>query len=79
MNDITCRIRERFPDKKHRIDLLLAEDAEFISLSEDYNTCVNALRYWAGSKATEAETRVIEYHTLIKELEEEISQYLSRI
>ena len=78
MNDITFRIQERFPDKKHRIDLLLAEDPEFFALSEDYDACVTALRYWAGSKAPEAENRVIEYHTLIKELEEEIFQYLSR-
>ena len=78
MNDITCRIQERFPDKKHRIDLLLAEDPEFLALSEDYDACVTALRYWAGSTAPEAENRVIEYHTLIKELEEEIYHYLSR-
>jgi hypothetical protein len=72
-------IRERFPDKKHRIDLLMAEDSEFLALSEDYDTCVTALWYWAGSSAPEAENRVIEYHTVIKELEEEIFQYLSCI
>lgn len=57
----------------------MAEDSEFLALSEDYDICVTALRYWAGSTAPEAETRVIEYHTLIKELEEEISHYLNCI
>ena len=57
----------------------MAEDPEFVALSEDYDTCVNALRYWARSNAPEAENRVIDYHTLIEELEEEISQILTWI
>ena len=77
MNDKTRHIRERFPDKCPIIDLLMADDPEFVSLSEDYDACVNALRYWAQSNAPESESRVIEYHTLIKELEGEISQYLN--
>ena len=79
MNDKTRHIRERFPDKCPIIDLLIAEDPEFVALSEDYDTCVNALRYWAQSNAPESESRVIEYHTLIKELEGDISQYLNCI
>ena len=77
MNDKAHYIRERFPDQKHRIDRLVAQDSEFLALSEDYDTCFNALRYWARSNAPEAEQRVIEYHTLAKELEEEISQFLA--
>ena len=72
-------IQERFPDKKHQINRLIAENSEFLALSEDYDLCVTALRYWAGSTAPEAETRVIEYHTLIKELEGEISLYFNCI
>jgi HEPN domain-containing protein len=72
-------IQERFPDKKHQINRLLSENSEFLALSEDYDLCVTALQYWAGSTAPEAETRVIEYHTLIKELEGEISQYFNCI
>ena len=74
---MTHHIRERFPDKNDRIDLLMAQDSEFISLSEDYDTCINALRYWAQSNSPESENRVIEYHTLITELEEDISQLLA--
>jgi hypothetical protein len=72
-------IQERFPDKKHQINRLIAENSEFLALSEDYDICVWALRYWAGSTAPEAETRVVEYHTLIKELEGEICQYFNCI
>jgi hypothetical protein len=79
MSDKARYIRERFSDQKQRIDFLMAEDSEFLALSEDYDICVTALRYWAGSNAPEAENRVIEYHTLIKELEEEISHYLNCI
>ena len=72
-------IQERFPDKKHQINRLMAENSEYLALSEEYEICVTALRYWAGSTASEAETRVIEYHTLIKELEGEISLYFNCI
>jgi hypothetical protein len=79
MNDKARHIRERFPDKNHSIDLLMAEDPEFPDLCEDYDACVNALRYWAKSKEPEANTRVDEYHTLVRELEEEIAQALEAL
>ena len=79
LNDKTRYIRERLPDKKHSIDLLAAEDPEFLSLCEDYDDCVNALRYWARSEKPEADTRVKEYHTLIRELQEEIAQALAAL
>ncbi len=76
MNDKARHIRERFPDKSHIIDLIILEDPEFLALCEDYDACVDALRYWTLSKEPEAETRVNEYRTLIEELEEEITQVL---
>ena len=69
-------IRERFPDKKHSLDRLLAEDPEFLVLCEDYDVCVDALRYWAKSKEPEAEVRVNEYRILARELEEEVVEAL---
>ena len=77
MENLIHHIRERFPDQKHRIDRLIVKDSEFLSLAEDYDVCISALQYWAGSDEPEAESRVIEYHTLIAELEQEISQYLN--
>lgn len=76
MSDKLPHIRERFPDKKHAIDLLISDDPEFLTLCEDHDACVDALRYWAQSKEPEAETRVNEYHTLVEELQEEIAQAL---
>ena len=76
MNDKARHIRERFPDKKHSIDLRIAEDPEFLTLCEDHDACVDALRYWAKSKEPEAETRVDEYRALVGELQEEIAQAL---
>jgi hypothetical protein len=72
-------IRERFPDKKHTIDLLMTKDPEFFDLCEDHDACVDALLYWAKSKEPEANTRVNEYHILVRELEEEIAQALEAL
>ena len=74
MNDKARHIRERFPDKKQSLDLLMAEDPEFLAMCEDYDACVNALRYWTRSKEPEAKTRVNEYRALVRDLEEEITQ-----
>jgi len=76
---VARHIRERFPDKSHTIDLLMDKDPEFFDLCEDHDACVNALRYWAESEALEAETRVNEYRTLVRELQEEIAQALEAL
>ena len=76
MNDKIGYILERLPEKSHLIHLLMEKDPEFVALCEDYNDCVDALRYWGRSKAPEAETRVNEYRILVEELEEEIHQAL---
>ena len=73
---MTRHIRERFPDKTHTIDLLMAKDPELLTLCEDFDACVDALRYWAKSEKSEAETRVKEYTILVRELLEEITQAL---
>ena len=54
----------------------MAEDPGFLALCEDHDACVDALQYWAKSKAPEAQTRVNEYRTLVSELQEEITQVL---
>ena len=79
MNDMARHIRKRFPDKKQSIDRLMAENPEFLAVCEDYDVCIEALQHWEQSKEPEAKTRVNEYRTLIKELEEEISQALAAL
>jgi hypothetical protein len=79
VKDQTHHIQERFPDKKHSIDLLMTGDPDFFTLCEDYDACVNALRYWTKSIEPEAKTRVNEYRALVRELEEEINQALEAL
>ena len=79
MNDKPRHILEKFREDSHTIARLIEKDDEFLAMCEDYDACVNALQYWAKSKEAEAQTRVNEYRTLIKELEEEISQALAAL
>ena len=74
MNEKNLNILERFPEKSDSLALLIAEDPEFRAACEDYDACINALRYWSESKEPEAEIRMNEYNTLVRELEEEIIQ-----
>ena len=79
MKDMAHHIRDRFPEKKINIERLMAEDPEFLALCEDYDICVNALRYWAESKEPEAEVRVGEYRGLVEALEEEVVEALTAL
>ena len=76
MNNEMYHIRKRSPEKSKTIDLLMAEDPEFRAICEDYDDCFHAWQYWVQSTKPEAETRVNEYRTLIKELENEIVEAL---
>ena len=79
VSDKIQRIREKFPDKNQYIDLLIAEDPEFLTLCEDYDISVDALRHWTQSKDSNAKTRVNEYLTLVRELQDEIAQALAAL
>ena len=76
MKERVHHLRDQFPDQGPAIDFLKAVDQEFLTLCEDYDTCVEVLRYWTVSSAPEAETRVKEYRTIVLELREEIAQAL---
>ena len=76
MNLKARHIRDQLPDQKHILDVLMAEDPDFLALCEEYDACVNALHYWAKSKEPEAEIRVHEYRNLVQELEEEVVEAL---
>jgi len=71
-----CHIQKRFPEKSETIAHFMEKDPEFRAICEDYDDCVHAWQYWAQSKEPQAETRVDEYRTLIKELENEIVEAL---
>ena len=74
MNEENANVLKRFPEKIHTLTLLMAENPEFLAVCEDYEACVEALRYWAQSNEPEAEARTQEYRALVQELEAEIIQ-----
>ena len=76
MNDKPRHILEKFREDSFTVARFMERDEEFLALCEDYDACVDALRYWAKSKDPEAKTRVNEYRTLVRELEEVITQAL---
>jgi hypothetical protein len=49
-------------------------DGNFLTLCEDYDAAVEALKHWEQSSAGEAGVRADEYRTLISDLEKEILQ-----
>jgi hypothetical protein len=57
----------------------MKEDPTFRAICEDYDACINALQYWTTSEEPEASIRINEYRTLIRELEEEITQLLQSV
>ena len=62
---------------KHRILIRhMEEDMEFYDLCQDYEICVNALRYWTTSDDPQAGARIDEYRSLVRELEDEIAATL---
>ena len=69
---------ERFPNETHKLSLLTAGNPEFLALCEDYDACINALRYWEKSEEPEAKSRVDEYRTLAQVIEELIKEEESR-
>ena len=70
-------VLERFPDRKSSVTKLFRKSEEFQTLCEDYLQCVEALRYWKGSKEKDAPARRLEYEGLRGELEAEILQNLN--
>ena len=76
MVDKLHHILQRFPKNSESIRLLIAENPEFHALCKDYDDCVHACQFWGQSTASEAETRVKEYRTLVEELEKEIDAVL---
>lgn len=56
---------------------LCQSNSGFLSLCEDYETCVSAFNYWGNLKVPDALTKAREYHDIMEELEKEICQALA--
>lgn len=73
----TYHTQRRFTVEKKLLLYLMQANAEFLTVCEDYDACVNALEYWSHHNAPHARERADEYRTLTKELEKEITQSLA--
>jgi len=67
---------ERFPDQKEAIRSLYEKSETFKTLCEDHQKCSEAICYWEQKEGNDAIQRRQEYETLIRDLEEEISECL---
>jgi uncharacterized protein Usg len=65
-------IFERFPDQSHLLTYHMAVDPGFYDLCQDYELCVQALKYWTASNDPNANARLDEYRSLTRELERDI-------
>jgi len=77
MADKSHHILKCFPSKSETIGFLMNENPEFRVLCDDYGDCIHARHFWGQSTASEAETRVNEYRSLVEELEKEILEALA--
>ena len=66
----------RFSDQKRKVLQLLQEKDSFRSLCGDYQQCAEALAYWNRATEEVAPLRRQEYSALLRELEQEIVEYL---
>jgi len=71
-------IMQRFPDHKDLLRQLYHQNVPFQTLCDDYRKCKSALDHWAQSGHELAPDRCREYWELIKDLESETQQKLSR-
>ena len=77
MNTKCLNILGRFPEQSKTLTLLIAEEPEFRAICEDYDTCMEALRYWGQSDEPEAKARIREYRNLVEELAKEVVRALA--
>lgn len=58
------------------MERLRQSSASFLSLLDDYESCLTALAYWKESTEIRAPDLCREYAALLQELEEEVLGYL---
>ena len=71
ITDLLTILQRHFPEESDTIRQRLDEDPTLKEIEENYRDCVTALQYWRGSEAPEAHTRIREYSTFSKEIEQE--------
>ena len=69
-------VLKRFPQERATLLRLFRESSSFQSLCDDYWDCLTALRHWEQSASGEAPALAKAYVELLRELEEEVRQFL---
>jgi hypothetical protein len=67
---------ERFPQEQAVLHRLFQKDPSFQFLCADYRDCLAALQHWQESTLDKALDSCALYAGLLKELEQEVQQYL---
>lgn len=78
MSDVLRNVLNVFPDTDELIHRLYARDDDFKLLCRDYADALEAIQTWRQSVNTEAPKRVLEYQSLVGELQKDIRQYLEK-
>ncbi len=78
MAEIELYLRDRLPQQKDNINIIAEKDKEFHVMCDDYDACIDALRYWSRSEKPEAGMRMSEYRELIVTLYDEINRILGK-
>jgi hypothetical protein len=69
-------VLEKFPKSKAKIRHLFQENSSFQSLCEDYRDCLAAWQHWRQAISEEAPALCQSYAKLLRELDQEIRDYL---
>lgn len=69
-------VLKNFPEAPARIRELFLQSPSFQSLCEDYRDCLTAWQYWRQAASEDAPALYQSYAELLKELEQEVRQYL---
>ena len=78
MSDILGIVLDAFPDADELISHLYEKDDDFKMLCRDCADALKAIETWRQSVKTEAPQRVLEYQSLVVELQKDIGQYLEK-
>jgi hypothetical protein len=78
MSDALGLVLDVFPNADKLICRLYAKNSEFRLLCRDYADALVAIQIWQRSIKTEAPQRVMEYQSLVGELQKDIRQYLEK-
>jgi hypothetical protein len=78
MSDVLRIVLNALPDADDLIPRLYAKDDDFKLLCRDYADALEAIQTWRQSDNTDASKRVIEYQSLIGDLQKDLRQYLEK-